>query len=48
MTIVTAHQVIDQIKALSSEERTMVRKTFEKSAKEVFDRHVELTHKLSQ
>jgi hypothetical protein len=65
VTIMTAHQVIDQIKALSSEERakvvgfihemesegaerTMDRKTFEQSAKQVFDRHAELMHKLSQ
>lgn len=62
--MVTAQEVIDQIKALSPEERakvvgfihelesgkpgrTMDRKTFEQSTKQVFDRHDILMHKLS-
>ncbi len=65
MHIMTAIEVIGQIKALPPEERakvvgfihemesdkparTMDRKTFEQSAKQVFDRHAELMHKLSQ
>jgi hypothetical protein len=65
MGVVTAIEVIGQIKALPPEERakvvdfireteatrperTMDRKTFERSAKQVFDRHAELMQKLSR
>jgi hypothetical protein len=65
MEIMTAHEVIDQIKALPPEERakvagfihemesslpagTMDEKTFEHSARIVFDRHAELMKKLSK
>lgn len=63
--IMTAREVIGQIKALPPEERAKVvdfvretiaaaperamdGKTFERSAKQVFDRHAELMQKLSQ
>jgi len=32
----------------SEQDRTMDQKTFEQSAKQVFERHAELMHKLSQ
>jgi hypothetical protein len=65
MNLMTAHEVINQIKSLPPEERakvvgfiyemeseqserTLDARTFEQSAKQVFDRHAELMHKLSQ
>jgi len=38
---------IQEMESVRSE-RTMDRNTFEQSAKQVFDRHAELMHKLSQ
>jgi hypothetical protein len=65
MNLMTALEVIDQIKSLPPEERakvvgfihemeseraerTLDARTFEQSAKQVFDRHAELMQKLSQ
>jgi hypothetical protein len=43
-------KVVDRLRDLESpaSERTMDPKTFERSANQVFDRHAELMHRLSQ